>query len=258
VSVSDCAEQVRAGDPDRFLSAMTAPLEGRGDLMVLYAFNLQLARAPWVTQEPLIAEMRLQFWTDVVDDIAAGKPPRAHEVAEPLADLVRAKSLPTSVLAAMVQARRFDIYKEPHADPAAFAAYLDATSGHLMWLAARALGARAENEAIIRDLAYGAGLAGLLQAVPALKAAGRAPLVDRDDAVIAALAQDGLARMKLARGHMRAVPVAARAALRAGWQAAPILRQVARDPGLVAAGGLGLPEFQRRGRLLWQTMARRF
>ena len=55
-------------------------------LFPLYAFNIEVSRAPWVTAEPMIAEMRLQFWRDVVEEIAAGKPPRAHEVAAPLAE----------------------------------------------------------------------------------------------------------------------------------------------------------------------------
>ncbi|TNF18762.1 MAG: phytoene synthase, partial [Rhodobacteraceae bacterium] len=57
-----CAAIVEKGDPDRFASAMAAPVAARARLFPLYAFNLEVARAPWVTQEPMIAEMRLQWW----------------------------------------------------------------------------------------------------------------------------------------------------------------------------------------------------
>ena len=57
MSIDACAEMVRAGDPDRYLSAMTAPVASRARLLVLYAFNLEVARAPWVTKEEMIAEM---------------------------------------------------------------------------------------------------------------------------------------------------------------------------------------------------------
>ena len=46
-----CAAIVEKADPDRFLSAMTAPPEGRALLFPLYAFNAEVARAPWVTSE---------------------------------------------------------------------------------------------------------------------------------------------------------------------------------------------------------------
>jgi hypothetical protein len=70
---------------------MATPPEARAVLFPLYAFNLEVSRAPWVTEEPMIAEMRLQFWRDVAEEIGQGAPPRAHEVAAPLAEAVRAE-----------------------------------------------------------------------------------------------------------------------------------------------------------------------
>ena len=69
-----CAALVERGDPDRFAAVMAAPVAARTRLWPLYAFNLEVARAPWVTKEPMIAEMRLQWWRDVVAEPA----PRAH------------------------------------------------------------------------------------------------------------------------------------------------------------------------------------
>ncbi len=48
MSIDACAALVEKGDPERFLPAMTAPVELRGRLMVLYAFNLEVARAALV------------------------------------------------------------------------------------------------------------------------------------------------------------------------------------------------------------------
>ena len=47
-------------------------------------------------------------------------------------------------------------------------------------------------------------------------------------------------------------------ALLAGWQAEALLRQVVADPEAVGAGRLGLSEFQRRGRLMWQAFTGRW
>ncbi len=84
MSIAACAALVERGDPDRFMAVMAAPVPARARLFPLYAFNLEVARAPWVTQEPMIAEMRLQWWRDTVEALACGGPVRAHEVVAPL------------------------------------------------------------------------------------------------------------------------------------------------------------------------------
>ena len=83
MSIQACADLVARGDPDRFRAAMAAPVPARQVLFPIYAFAVEVSRAPWVTQEPMIAEMRLQWWRDVCDEIEAGKPARAQEVVGP-------------------------------------------------------------------------------------------------------------------------------------------------------------------------------
>ncbi len=258
MTIEACAEITRKGDPDRFLSAMTARSARRGPLFVLYAFNLELARAPWVAQEPLAAEMRLQFWAGLVEDIGKGRPVPGHEVATPLAEIVRAHNLPLTPLAGMVEARRFDIWGEPHADEAALLAYVDATAGNLMWLAARALGMPETGETVIRNFALGAGLAALLRALPALDAAGRNPLPVRDEAMLRRLAQRGLAGIRHARACRSQVPQGVRPALLAGWQADHVLKRVLRMPGAVMTDGLAPTEFGRRATLLLRAFSGRW
>ena len=80
-----CARLLERGDPERFRAVMATPLEVRKTLFPIFAFNLEVARAPWVTKEPLIAEMRLQWWQDVLSEISDGRAVRRHEVATPLA-----------------------------------------------------------------------------------------------------------------------------------------------------------------------------
>ena len=45
-----CAQIVEKGDPARFRTVMAAPVEARLKLFPLYAFNVEVARAPYVTQ----------------------------------------------------------------------------------------------------------------------------------------------------------------------------------------------------------------
>lgn len=257
MSLEACAALVERGDPDRFAATMAAAPPARAALWPLYAFNLEVARAPWVTEEPMIAEMRLQWWRDAVADIATGAAVRSHEVVTPLAQLVRDRALPVALLDALAAARQWDIYRAAFADGPAFVAHLDATAGHLMWLAALALGAPAAAEPVVRDIAFAQGLANWLRAVPALEARGRLPLVDGRAGAVKALAETGLARLAQARAR-RALLGQAGAALLPGWQAGPLLRQVVADPMVVAEGRMATSEFARRGGLVWQAMTGRF
>src|SRR6056297_157483 len=83
-----CAQLVERGDRDRFAAAMAAPVDARKVLFPIYAFNIEVSRAPWVTQEPMIAEMRLQWWTDALDEIASSGLVRRHEVVTSLAHVL--------------------------------------------------------------------------------------------------------------------------------------------------------------------------
>lgn len=252
INLAACAALVERGDPDRFLAAMAAPVAQRGALFVLYAANLELARIPWATSEPLIAAMRLQWWRDLAEAAGSGRgDPPAHEVAGPLFALIREAGLPVAAFDRMAAARERDCERAPFADAGAFAAYLDDTAGGLMWLSVRALGGAglpAGFEAVARDAGWAMGLAAWLRAVPELEARGRVPLVDGRAEAIASLAGEGLARWARARA-VRA-PRAVVPALRAGWQAPAILRQARAEPGRVAAGALGQSEFARRFGLL--------
>ncbi len=268
MSFDACAELVRKGDPDRFRCAMVAPVDLRGRLLALYAFNLEVARAPYVTQEPLIAQMRLQFWRDAIGEVFAGKNPRKHEVIAPLTQVISQANLPRVLFDALIDAREFDIGREPHSDRDGFDTYIDNTSGTLMELAARALGAGNATIPIIRDFAYTAGVAKLLLALPALYAAGRDPvptgwLLDRGliakaiapeplTRSLQAIAGDALQRLQKARTRRRLVPTRTIAALLPGRDAGTILRNILKSPD--NALQLAAPsEFRQRWSLLWRA-----
>lgn len=250
-----CLALLERGDPDRHLAVMAAPPAARGTLAVIYAYNLEVARAPWVTTQPLIAEMRLQWWRDVMDAaVAATAPPRAHEVAAPLAALIAEGQVSVAALDSIAAARRADLdptFPETAAD---LWGYLAGTGGALAWAAASALGSPASDEGAVRGYGRAVALASYFAAVPGLVARGRVGLPP--DADVAAMACEGLALIADAR-RAGLSPVT-RPALLAGWQGAALLRLAARQPDRVAAGQLALSEFARRGRLLWQAATGRF
>lgn len=254
MSIEACADLVRRGDPDRFLSAMTARPDDRPALFALYALNLEVARAPWVTAEAMIAEMRLQWWKDAIEEAYSDAEPRRHEVVTPLADIIRTKSLPRAPFDALIAARSWDIYKDPHANDAALWTYLNDTNGALTHLAFHALGGRGDAQG------FGAatGVARLFVAIPALQNAQKYPLVDGSFEGVRQLASTALDRLDLASKKLRGSPRAARAALRSEWMAKDILSQAISEPSRVIDGDLVRAEGAKKLRLMMKTALGRF
>ena len=64
-----CKDLVERFDPDRYLCSLFAPAAVRPGLMALYAFNVEVAGIRESVTEPLIGQMRLQWWIDIMDSI---------------------------------------------------------------------------------------------------------------------------------------------------------------------------------------------
>lgn len=232
MSFSACAQLVERADPTRFRATMAAPVSARRILFPLYAFNVEVARAPWVTEEPMIAEMRLQWWRDSLEEIGAGGTIRKHEVVDALTEVLDADG--AKLLDSLIAARRWDIYKDAFEDAAHFDTYVDATSGHLMWTAARLLGATAED--VVRDFARASGIANWFQAIPDLEDRGRKPLVDGSVAGVNRLVDQGLMCLGSAAAARRQIPESAQPALLAGYAARPTLNRIQKAPRIVSEG----------------------
>lgn len=243
-ALNACAEMVAKGDPDRFLAAMTGTVEEREILFPLYAFNLEIARAPFMSAEPMVALVRLQFWRDVV----AGKTVAAHDVAGPIAGLIASGRLDAALLETMLDAREGDVDGIGRASATAVTTYAKGTSGALM--AASGPG----DAAALTQLGTAQGIANWLLALPELARAGRGHVAPSEE-MVRELASDGLARLSEAR---RVLPRKGNAALRSAWRAKGALTRAKSSPHLALEGALGGSEFTRRGRLLWLSMTGRW
>jgi phytoene synthase len=161
------AALVRRHDPDRFLTALFAPAERRDTLLLLYAFNHELARAREAAREPMMALIRLQWWREVVQGAR-----RRHEIAEPLAVALAEGRLARADLAALVDGR------EAEAAPAVatlaqWQDYVRGTAGTLARAAGRALGADGAMLERIATLGAVYGVAGQVRSVAVLARQGR-------------------------------------------------------------------------------------
>ncbi|MCF2872849.1 squalene/phytoene synthase family protein [Octadecabacter sp. G9-8] len=266
MSFEACARIVQQGDPDRFLAVMSCPVEMRRILFPIYAFNVEVARAPWVTEEPMIAEMRLQWWRDALDEISAGGTVRKHEVTTALSEVLDPEG--ARLLGGLVAARRWDIYKDAFEDLTHFEEYMNATSGDLLWTATR-LGAVGRtrpddqygNDGLERNVkryGVGIGVANWFRAIPELEARGRIPLLGGTPEAVRLQALGALRDLNAARSDMGRIDAPVASVLRVGWRAQRTLQTAARDPMSVANGRLDESPIVRRFSLFWRTVRDRY
>ncbi len=111
---SDLDAMIRRIDPDRWLSSRFVG-QGvlRADLVALYAFDNELARAPRVASNALLGEMRLTWWREALDEIFDGRPVRQHPTAQALAGVVERRRLKRELLETLIDARYRELDPEP-------------------------------------------------------------------------------------------------------------------------------------------------
>ena len=204
---------VRRVDPDRWLaSRFIGDDTARADVIALYAMNYELARVAGGVSNALMGEIRLTWWREAMEEIAAGKPPRKHPNVEALA----ASKFDPNALATLAEARFTDLDEGPLKDEAAVLAYVDGTAGALAVLAARRLDPGADPHAV-KGAARAWGLSGLWR----LKQAGRARLPEGwTQGDVKRRVED---QLKAARGEVRGLPVAAFPAIATAALAKPFL-----------------------------------
>lgn len=101
-------------DTDRWLSSrFAADPVARADLVALYAYDHELGRAPRVASSPLLGEIRLTWWREVLDEAFEGRPVRRHPTAQAIADVIARRQLPRGPLEAMIDARYRELDPAP-------------------------------------------------------------------------------------------------------------------------------------------------
>ncbi len=164
--LSACGRLVERHDRDRYLASLFAAGREREALFALYAFNHEVAKTAEVVSEPMLGEIRLQWWREAIAGIYEGRP-RQHEVVLPLAEAVAAKALPRELLERIVDARAFDLDPAPPANLEALHAYAEGSSTALLLLALHILGAGdAASRAAAEHLGPAWAYLGLLRALP--------------------------------------------------------------------------------------------
>ncbi|MEO5337678.1 MAG: squalene/phytoene synthase family protein [Magnetospirillum sp. WYHS-4] len=137
-SLSPCGALARRLDNDRFLCALAAPAVEREGLFALLALGAELFQIRHRAREPLLRQIRLQWWRDSVESVFAGHPPR-QPTAEALAETIARHGLERSLFDRLLDGHQADLADGPPDDSEGLA---QATAGTLTLLALQVLGVR--------------------------------------------------------------------------------------------------------------------
>jgi 15-cis-phytoene synthase len=162
-----CEDLIRRNDPDRWLASLFVPQDRRRHIHALYAFSLEIARVREAVSEPLLGEIRFQWWRDAHEGKNAGDA-RANPVAAALLDTIARFDLPKAPLLELIQARLRDIYGDRLETVSALESYTEVTCANLFRLATLVLDG---DEAVASlgvsghaGIAY--GITGLMRSLP--------------------------------------------------------------------------------------------
>ena len=252
---SPCGEIVRAGDPDRFRTALFAEPEKREHLFALYAFNLEIAKIAPMVSEPMLGEIRLQWWREAIEAAYTDGTVRSHEVVEPLTRAIREKHLLKRCFDLIIDARAQDLDPAFPENSESLKKYLGDTGGSLAILACIASGAIGDKSIeVVQDIGTAIAIARYLEAAPILIEQGKRTFAHEPETsdseqdhdgksetvrtqtdphlaeAVRSLAEYGLERLVLARKHRGMVPKENTPALLEARLAEPILRHHNKQP----------------------------
>ena len=146
---------------------LLAPAARREALFALYAFNYEIARVRESVTQPMLGQIRLQWWRENIAAAFEGGAIRRHPVVEPLTATIRGLRLSRGHFDRLIDRRESDLEDEPPATLAALEDYAESTSARLVYLALEVLGvhdAPASEAGLHVGIAH--SLAGLLRAMP--------------------------------------------------------------------------------------------
>ncbi len=173
----DQADEVRRAarelDHDRYLAALLAPRAARDGLLAIAAFHGEIARIPATVAEPTIAAIRLQWWRDQLDDTSA----HSAQVINALRRALARHQGAIRDAAAIVDAYEELLQPGALSAPGAVASFAEQSHGTAFRLAARVLGAFANEAAaqLITAAAQSYGRVQLLRVLPVLLHRGHQP-----------------------------------------------------------------------------------
>lgn len=169
----------RAFERDRYLSALLAPSPVRDALISLAAFAGEIARIPGDVSQPMIGEIRLQWWRDALDAMAGGGAASGNPIADALAGALQRHDVPLDIMHRVLDGQSLRLDDRPFRDLDQLVAHLAAYDGGLFEAAWRILGGRGTPPTVLAEAGVLYGLVRCLIEAPAELAQGRIVLPTR-------------------------------------------------------------------------------
>lgn len=221
MELSAVARTAHQGDPARFEAAMFAPEHRREDLFALIALNVELSRIPESVSEPMLGEIRLQWWDDAIAALFDGGAVTGHEVIAALAQPITEKRLAIDNLIDLIDARRLTLSDEAMDKPEVLDRLITQTGGALSALQVAALGGDKAAQHAAADAGWAEGAGRLIAALPTMLGSGQidAKAIETGDAppalasLVKTLAETGIEKLNRARQSRNAIPSHCRAPL---------------------------------------------
>lgn len=155
--------ELRGKDYERFLICLFTPQAHRDDIAALFLFNAELAHIRDQVTEPLLGQIRLQWWREALDKLGTPEQP-PHALLDRLS-LWQQRGISLAPLHTMLDARTTDLQTEPFPTLAAYKAYRHDTSAPLGAMLAALLG-QPGNAALFAEIMKNYAAIGLLRALP--------------------------------------------------------------------------------------------
>lgn len=146
---------LKKADPDRYRAALMSDNQGRKDLLILYAFHYELSKVPDVTSEPMLGQIRYEWWREAIDEIYSGREVRRHEISTPLSDMLKRTGVPRFWVDRLIDGRARDLDPQAFTDMDDAGSYARQTSGQLMQIGVKVLGGTPDDRTLMAGQAWG-------------------------------------------------------------------------------------------------------
>ncbi|GLQ07459.1 phytoene/squalene synthase family protein [Sneathiella chinensis] len=167
-NLSTSAAEVRRYDYDRWLVSLFSPPEKRDAIHAVLAFNAEIARIRETVSEPLLGDIRLQWWRDTLQGLKKGEH-KAHPVAEALDHTARQQPLDYDLMLDMVDVRARDLDPSPILNDAELLAYADGTGGAVQRLILQVVAGTSPASSVVEAASLAGrafALLGIIRAIP--------------------------------------------------------------------------------------------
>ena len=229
-------KELKRNSPLHYAATLFSPEAKRDALVTLYAFDFEIKRIPALVSEPMLGQIRLQWWRDVVTGERAAEA-KLNPLSESLLDLIDRGDLPRQGLLNLIEGEAQVFDPAPRIDEAALEAFYGLRFASLFQLASVVL-----DPSSARHLSDASGHAGMAYGIARDLLSGRHAVTRAD------LVALGESHLQKARAAIAQLPDGVRAAFLAMVIVEPVLLHAKR---VSASQPIAIPSYFN---ILWRML----